>query len=407
MPLDQLKCETERLEESPLDYSRFHPMRRKLIATAIAVAKALPKVAVAGVCGATIAFALAITTPAGAQYGEPSVSGFSSDYPWFNNVPQYQGNQSFRWFMANHPDIAGALARQPGLLYDANWRSQFPALEEYLANHPYLWQALNDQYWSEGPAETQWGDYDNGQWRDAYWWHQNNPSWFYDNHMNWAALDSRWLSQDGAYDDQRQWHYGEWWYNQNPSWVTSNHPNWVASHREWARPAEQQRYRQQHAMVQQNQQRAIEPRQATQQPNENERRQNQQNQQRTVEQRQANVQQEQTMRQHNEQALQQQHVQQQQAVHENQQRAVEQRQANVQHEQTMRQGNQHQQEMNQQRNQERQQANRQQPQAPRQEHQQAQRQEHQQGSQPAHQQQQQHENQKPEEQHGNGGQQRH
>src|SRR5579872_4340027 len=121
-----------------------------------------------------ILFSLAIAGPASAQvqvrieFGRPQAYGFSNNYPWFNDVPQYQGDQSFRYFLAYHPYIAQALARNPALLYDAEWRSQEPALGEYLASHPYEWQALNGAYWSEGPAETQWGDYDNGQWRDAY-----------------------------------------------------------------------------------------------------------------------------------------------------------------------------------------------------------------------------------------------
>jgi hypothetical protein len=173
--------------------------------------------------GATL-LALAMAAPASAQvqvtiqFGRPQARGFSNNYPWFNDVPQYRGNQTFQYFLAYHPDIAQALALNPGLLYDAAWRSEYPDLEQYLNTHPYEWQALNNANWSTGPAETQWGYYDNQhQWRDAYWWHENDANWFYDNHQDWASLDSRWLSQDGAYDQQNQWHYGEWWYNQNPT----------------------------------------------------------------------------------------------------------------------------------------------------------------------------------------------
>jgi len=234
--------------------------------------------------------ALILASSAHAQLLMPQVPGFSSDYPWFNNVSQYQGDQSFRYFLANHPNIAQALARNPRLLYDANWRSQFPALEQYLANHPYEWQALNARNWAEGPAETPWGGYDSQhQWRDAYWWHQNDPSWFYDNHQDWASLDSRWRSQDGAYDNQHQWHYGEWWYNQDPNWVARNHPNWVAEHRNWENQTEQRTYRQQHAMataIQPQQTRTANPRPADLQQQQNSR--NQRQQQATLEQNQQN-----------------------------------------------------------------------------------------------------------------------
>ena len=214
-----------------------------------------------------IGFALAV--PASAQvtiqFGGPRVSGFSNSYPWFNDMPQYRGDQSFRYFLAYHPNIAYALSRDPGLLYDAEWRSQYPELEDYMANHPYAWQALNNEDWATGPAETQWGSYDDqNQWRDAYWWHQNDASWFYDNHQDWASLDSRWLNEDGAYDPQNQWHYGEWWYNQNPGWVTSNHPLWLQQHRNWASASEQQSFRQRMATPAQNpvsRQRAIDQQQ--------------------------------------------------------------------------------------------------------------------------------------------------
>jgi hypothetical protein len=354
-------------------------MRRKLMATATKAAGAMPRLALAGMCAATMAFALATAAPARGQVpfqmGGPEVPGFSNSYPWFNDVPQYQGDQSFRYFLAYHPYIAQALSRNPGLLYDAEWRSQEPALEEYLASHPYEWQALNGAYWSEGPAETQWGAYDNGQWRDAYWWHQNNPDWFYNNHTDWASLDSRWLTQDGAYDQQHQWHYGEWWYNQNASWVTNNHPNWIRQHQNWQTPAVQQRYRQQHAMVERNQ-RGVPPQPAAIQ---------QQNLQRATEQRQANLQQQQTMRQENQrqQEWSQQHTAQQQqatrqdlqAAHQENQQALQrqhdQQQANVQQERSMQRDNQRQQQMNRQEHQQVQQANREQQQTARQDAQQA------------------------------------
>jgi hypothetical protein len=200
-----------------------------------------------------ILFGLAVAARAMAEVSTPQVPSFSNNYPWFNEVTQYQGNQSFQWFLAHHPNIAETLARNPELLYDANWRSRFLSLQQYLANHPYEWQELNGENWAEGPTRTQWGAYDDQhRWRDAYWWHQNNPNWFYDNHQDWASLDSRWLDKDGAYDQQHRWHYGEWWYNQNPNWVTNNHPNWLRQNQNWEAQEEQQNYRRQHAMFEPN-----------------------------------------------------------------------------------------------------------------------------------------------------------
>jgi hypothetical protein len=276
-----------------------------------------------------ILFALAIAAPASAQvrieFGRPQVPGFSNNYPWFNDVSQYQTDQSFQHFLAYHPSIARELAQNPALLYNANWRSHHSLLAQYLANHPYVWQALNRQNWAQGPGNTQWGDYDNQhQWHDAYWWHHNNPNWFYDNHQNWASLDSRWLDQDGAYDQQRQWHYGEWWYNQNPSWVTTNHPTWLTEHQNWETQSEQQTFRQRHAMLEQNQQ----------------------NQQRATDARQANLEQQQNMRQEN-QRQQQANQRQNRQNQLNEQRATDQRQANLQQQQNTRQENQAQKQANQ------------------------------------------------------------
>lgn len=245
--------------------------------------------------GGAILLAVAISAPASAQFSIPQVPGFSSNYPWFNQAPESQGNQSFQWFLANHPNIASALARNPGLLYNADWRSETPALRQYLVRHPYEWQRLNDQDWAEGPPQTRWGDYDDRhQWRDAYWWHRNHPSSFYDNHQDWASLDSRWLDEDGAYDNQRRWHYGEWWYNHDRGWVTSRHPNWLREHRSWEEPDEQQNYRRQHAMLERNEKYDRQRWNA-------DRREDRQKHQRAIDQEPANVKQQHTMRMEREQ----------------------------------------------------------------------------------------------------------
>ena len=63
-------------------------------------------------------FTLVIAAPAPAQVtiqiGAPQVPGFSNYYPWFNDVPQYQGDQTFRWFLANHPNIARRTCTESG-----------------------------------------------------------------------------------------------------------------------------------------------------------------------------------------------------------------------------------------------------------------------------------------------------
>jgi hypothetical protein len=288
-----------------------------------------------------ITFAFRFAAPTLAYAEMPEVSGFSNYYPWFNEVPQDQGSQGFRYFLAYHPNIASALSYDPKLLYDADWRSQQPALEQYLANHPYVWQELNGSGWAEGPGETQWGNYDDeDRWRDAYWWHQNQPSWFYENHQQWASLDSRWLGQDGAYDNQHQWHYGEWWYNQNPNWVTSNHPGWLQQHRNWEAASEQQRYRQQQATHQSGEQNSQQQASIDRRKNQTQEL-NQQRQANVDEQRQANHQQQQANEQrqasleHQRQA----NLEQEQATQQNRRELSQQHQADAHEQQSVRQEN--------------------------------------------------------------------
>jgi hypothetical protein len=168
-------------------------------------------------------FALALAAPAWAQYGEPpsvQVLSFPVNYPWFSDPM----GESFGQFLANHPVVGNELAQNPELIYNANWRASHPALQAYLNANPAMWAQL-----------MSYGDYDNSNvWHDAYWWHQNNPDFFYSNHPQWVSFNPLWLAQDGAYDTNHTWHYGEWWYNQNPGWVASNHPNWMSQHQNWA-----------------------------------------------------------------------------------------------------------------------------------------------------------------------------
>ena len=101
--------------------------------------------------------------------------------------------------------IAG-MARDGGIEHQIMW---------FYQNHP-EWAAMDSSWLNED------GDYDNdNNWHNAYWWHQNNPDFFYANHPNWISWHPNWRNEDGAYDGQHNWHYGQWWYNQNPNWVSS------------------------------------------------------------------------------------------------------------------------------------------------------------------------------------------
>jgi hypothetical protein len=205
-----------------------------------------------------------VAAPAMAQI-QITIPGFRSDNPWFNNVPQAQ---TFKQFLADHPDDARELAQNPGLLYDPEWRgqhrqlqyflqthpdvwdglkaqsadiydprfSQFlgnhrevasdlrdnpellydpgyrshhPELTEFLADHPQVWENMNAERESAGRTPAGFGAYDNQhRWHDANWWHQNNPGWFWESHPEWASVNPQWRDQDGTYDQQHVWHYG-------------------------------------------------------------------------------------------------------------------------------------------------------------------------------------------------------
>ncbi len=160
---------------------------------------------------------LSFATPARAQYYEPE--GFPVTYPWFANAP----GESLRQFLYYHPEVSAELSADPELIYNRGWRLSHPELEAFVVTHPDVWTQL-----------TSWGDYDDDNaWHDAYWWHDNNPDWFYESHPGWVALWPAWYNADGDYDENHVWHYGGWWYRNNPGWVSSRHPEWLRTHQAW------------------------------------------------------------------------------------------------------------------------------------------------------------------------------
>jgi hypothetical protein len=93
-----------------------------------------------------ILFGLAVAARATAEVSMPQVPDSSNNDTRFNVVPQYQEGCSFDWFLANHdPNIAEVKVRSPRLLHGGNSRSQFLALQPYLAQHLYDWQELDRQ----------------------------------------------------------------------------------------------------------------------------------------------------------------------------------------------------------------------------------------------------------------------
>jgi hypothetical protein len=93
-------------------------------------------------------------------------------------------------------------------------------------------------------GEAGWGAYNNSNhWHDAYRWHQNDPDFFYANHLQWISWQPNWPAQDGAYDAQHELYYGQWWYNQNPTLASTNHPDWITKPRNRANHSELQDHR--------------------------------------------------------------------------------------------------------------------------------------------------------------------
>ena len=153
---------------------------------------------------------IAIATPALARY------------PVYQNVRNH--DSGFTQFLEQHQQLAAELRAQPALVYDPDFRAIHPYLTRYLANHPAIWETLN-----EGGPQGSWGAYDTDhQWRAAYWWHQHHTGWFWDNHPEWGSLNSTWRAQDGDYDAQGAWHDRPWWHANNPAWVAINHRDWEA-----------------------------------------------------------------------------------------------------------------------------------------------------------------------------------
>jgi hypothetical protein len=91
-----------------------------------------------------ILFGLAVAARAMAEVSMPQVPDSSNSHTRFNAVPQYQERRSFDWFLANR-DPAEMKVRNPGLIYEGNWRSQVPALKPYVAQHLYEWQKFDWQ----------------------------------------------------------------------------------------------------------------------------------------------------------------------------------------------------------------------------------------------------------------------
>jgi hypothetical protein len=105
-------------------------------------------------------------------------------------------------------------------------------------------------------AQPGFGAYDEGQvWRDADWWHTNNPEWMYSNHPEWVVERRDWWWYDHQYHPDWFWapfwglyplwtwgapyegvyHDYWWWHQYHPDWMYANHPEWAEPYGGWMR----------------------------------------------------------------------------------------------------------------------------------------------------------------------------
>ena len=95
-----------------------------------------------------------------------------------------------------------------------------------------------------------------GVWRSAEYWHANHPEWVYRYHPEWAVDRDDWWVVDhrghpewfyspywrrypvwtyGAYDRGHVWRNARWWRERDPGWFYAHHPEWAEVHPGWIR----------------------------------------------------------------------------------------------------------------------------------------------------------------------------
>ncbi len=149
-------------------------------------------------------------------------------YPGGNANAQYDAD--FQRFLNNHPNEARELQANPNLINNQTWINKHPSLHTYLENHPNVRRTVRGQAsgMMGGPggpyAGRGDGDYDqNHQWHNSQWWQQNNPSYWRQQHPQWAQSHPHWYN-DGDYDAQNNWHNSQWWQQNHPDQWNQWHP---------------------------------------------------------------------------------------------------------------------------------------------------------------------------------------
>jgi len=120
--------------------------------------------------------------------------------------------QDLQQYEKSHPE----LEQNPSLMNNPAYLEHHPDLAHWLSMHP---QFDRSRYGHMGAYDQ------NHQWRDADWWHQNDPNWVYQHHPEWNTDHPTWM-KEGNYDDEHHWHDRQWWVQNHPNWVKEHHPHW-------------------------------------------------------------------------------------------------------------------------------------------------------------------------------------
>jgi hypothetical protein len=137
----------------------------------------------------------------------PPLQQYVNNNPgWWESVrttgAQYY-DSSFTEFLNNHPKIAGDLRRNPELIYNQSYLAKHSQLKAFVAGHRRMFRAAKKQKYAYSPRGG-WGAYNSqGEYRDETWWKAN-----------------------GDWDRQNKWRDRAWWTQNNPSLAQQRHPSW-------------------------------------------------------------------------------------------------------------------------------------------------------------------------------------
>ena len=98
-------------------------------------------------------------------------------------TPDPAAEAQFQQILRTQPELRA----NPSLFANQTWLGQHPGIAEFLTLHPLVHEQAARM------AHGEYGAFDqNHQWRDANWWHQQNPNWVAQNHPEWGKNHPEW-----------------------------------------------------------------------------------------------------------------------------------------------------------------------------------------------------------------------